>query len=177
MKRLVFTTHLICWVDFAFESIWSVCIFMFYLCVCMYLSFAEINAMCFILFCRFCILWLSFCVCVVGFNVLLNEIFFSQSFMRLMSLSNLYAFLKPKTLTFELSLSLSFVLGPAVSLFSLYTSNFSRTSHPHSLIHSCFARSSPISVYFQVIYTISRWIWNFLLFFIKKYTNCIRWLN
>ena len=33
--------------------------------------------------------------------------FFSQPFMRLMTLSNLYAFLKPKTLTFELSLSLS----------------------------------------------------------------------
>ena len=107
MKRLVFTTHLICWVDFAFESVWSVCIFMFCLCVCMYLSFTEINAMCFILFCRFCILWLGFCVYVVGFNVLLNENFFSQSFMRLMTLSNLYAFLKPKTLTVELFLSLS----------------------------------------------------------------------
>ena len=88
--------------------------------------------------------------------------------MRLMTLSNLYAFLKPKTLTFELSLSLRFVLGPAVSPFSLYTSNLSLTSHPHSLIRSCFARSSPISAYFQVIYTISCWIWNFLLFSLKN---------
>ena len=68
-------------------------------------------------------------------------------------------------------LSLCFVLGPAISPFSLYSSNLSLTSHPHSLIHSCFARSSPISAYFQVIYTISHWIWNFLLFFIKKYTD------
>ena len=83
MKRLVFTTHLICWVDFAFESVWSVCIFMFYLCVCMYLSFTEINAMCFILFCRFCILWLGFCVCVVGFNVLLNEMIWDMIFSEL----------------------------------------------------------------------------------------------
>ena len=51
------------------------------------------------------------------------------------TLSNLYAFLKPKTLTFELSLSLSlrFTLGSAVSPFTLYSSNLSLTSHPHSL--------------------------------------------
>ena len=69
--RLVFTTHLFCWIDFAFESIWSVCIFVFCLCVyvyilCMYLSFTEINATSFILFCRLCILWLGFYICVVG---------------------------------------------------------------------------------------------------------------
>ena len=53
------------------------------------------------------------------------------------TLSNLYAFLKPETLTFELSLSLSlslrFALGSAVSPFTLYSSNLSLTSHPHSL--------------------------------------------
>ena len=41
------------------------------------------------------------------FFYFLNFDFFSQSFMRLMTLFNLYTFLKPKTLTFELSLSLS----------------------------------------------------------------------
>ena len=45
-------------------------------------------------------------------------------------------------------LSLCFVLGPAVSPFSLYSSNLSLSSHPYSLIRSCFAHSSPISAYF-----------------------------
>ena len=89
MNRLVFTTHLICWVDFAFESVWSVRIFAFCLCVsvyivlCMCLSFIEINALCFILFYRLCILWLGFCVCVVGFNVLLNEMIWDRKFSEL----------------------------------------------------------------------------------------------
>ena len=85
---LVLTTHLICWIDFAFESIWSVCIFVFCLCVyvyilCMYLSFAEINAICFILFYQFCILWLGFYVCVVDFNILLNEMISDMKFSEL----------------------------------------------------------------------------------------------
>ena len=85
-----------------------------------------------------------------------------------LTLFNLYAFLKPKTLTFDPSLS-PLCLGPAaVSTFSLYSSNVFLISYPHSLICSYFARSSPISAYFQVVYTISHWIWNFLFFSLKN---------
>ena len=136
---------------------------------------------------------------------------FFSSLVRL-TLSNLYAFLKCKTLTFELSLStLSWVL---LFPLSLYPQTFPLQAIPIrsfaqfkalsqlTLLSLCVPHSYFIGLgffhyenreisiqihwfrHFQVIYMISHRIWNFwliwiqfLLFFIKKYRDCIRWLN
>ena len=44
MNYLVFTTHLIFWVDFAFESNWFVCIFVFFMCVYVYILCVYIGS-------------------------------------------------------------------------------------------------------------------------------------
>ena len=72
-----------------------------------------------------------FHVSIYLFYFLNVDFFFPQSFMRL-TLSNLYAFLKPKTLTFDPSLSALFwVLPFPLSLFIPQTSPFQAI-----LIHS-----------------------------------------
>ena len=103
---------------------------------------------------------------------------FFSSLMRL-TLSNLYTFLKPKTLTFKLSLTFfqlclgsfhfpfsSFFLKPLTYKPSQFDHSLSLKLYL-SLLCSFFALSSLISTYFQVIYMVSHWIWNFRLIWIQ----------
>ena len=95
-------------------------------------------------------------------------IFFFSSLMRL-TLSNLYSSLKPKTLTFDLSLfALSWVLTFPLSLFISQISPLQAIPiRSFTQFKACFALSLSISAFFQVIYTISHRIWNFRLIWIQ----------
>ena len=103
----------------------------------------------------------------------LNFDFFFQYFMGL-TLSNLYAFLKPKTLTFDPSLS-PLCLGSCchfyfLSLF-LKPLSYKLSAFTHSLLLcSLFA---DFSVFSSNLYNFTLDLKFFVFFFIKKYTDCI----